>query len=234
MFQLLVGIAIVIATVFFLVLVVYLSRKRVKDLKEERKGLFEQYAENQGARFIEDDVFGLQDKIGSIAGISVAGNQLQNIVSQPEGELHIYLFDQLKIPRKSTGSQWGFFTICFVELKNSLGLDVVINEAENKRAANITRDMGGLISGMEFLTFDDNMFDDRFVVTTKQYDNAKKLLDNDMRNFLMDNAKKVPVPLSIQIKGNLIAVYSSALSAKSIETEKGLGVLADIVKGFLI
>jgi len=233
MTPLLVGIVIVITIFLFMALVVYLSRQRVKELKETRKKLFEQYAHNQSVNISEDDVFGLYEKISLLDGLSVIGNQLKNIVSVPTDQGSLYLFDQLKVPTSATGSQWGVFTVCFAESRSSLGADLIINEAENERAANIARNMGALIPGMDFLTFDDNMFDNRFVVTTKQEDNAKKLLNDDVRRFLLNNASVLPAPVSIQIKGNLFAVYTSALSSKSIHTESQLGVLVDIANVFL-
>jgi len=233
MTPLLVGIAIVITLVLFMVLVVYLSRQRVKELEVTRKKLFKQYAHNQSVNISENDVFGLQEKIAPLVNISVTGNQLKNIVCLPTDQGSLYLFDQLKIPTSTTGSQWGVFTVCFTESRSSLGADMIINEAENERATNITRDMGALIPGMDFITFDDKMFDNCFVVTAKQEDSAKKLLNDDVRKYLINSTKMLPAPLSIQIKGNLFAVYSSALSSKSIQTENQLGVLVDIAKAFI-
>lgn len=228
---LLIAISIVTAIVLFLTLVVYLIRKKVRDLKEARKKLFEQYAQNKKVQLAEDDVFGLQEKIGTMVGLGVAGNPLKNIACLPGDRGDILLFDQLKIPRSNAGSEWGVFTICFIEAARPFGADIILNEAVNETAANVTRDMGELIPGMAILTFDDQLFDGRFVVTSEQEENAKNLLNKEVREFLITSAKKVPVPLSIQIKGNYLAVYSSASSTTSLETEAGLDVLVDIANG---
>lgn len=218
-----------ILVLLLVVLSVYTVRLRARKFEENRKRLFEQFAVNQGAQFSKIDIFGLQEKTSHLAAISVAGNQLNNIVHMRTSQGSLYLFDKTN----SAGSHLGVISVCLAESQRSFGADVIINEAESEQAAKTTRDMGGIIPGMEFLTFNDKPFDNRFLVTCEHEKSVKNLLNGEMRSFLVNNASMLSDQLVIQIQDNLIAVCNSGSSSKSIETEGDLQILVEITMGFL-
>ena len=228
MIPLIVGVVVVL----LIVLTVYAIRKGTQEFEEERNKLFGQFADKHGFQYSNVDTFNLQKKISSMAGFGIAEIPLKNIVFIPTDREDIYLFDQMKITGRSASSQRGVFTVCLIVSKKKYGADFTINEAVSALNASITRDMGSIVPGTGIIELEDKVFDDRFIVNGQHPDSIKELLDEDIKKFLFDAANRFSLQLSLQIKGNMLAVHNSASSKRNVEKVTDLEVLVDIAKGF--
>jgi hypothetical protein len=144
----------------------------------------------------------------------------------------MYLFDQMKITGKSGASQRSVFTVCLIVSKRKYGADCIINEAVSALNASITRDMGSIVPGTGIIELGDKVFDDRFIVNGQHPESIKELFDEDMKKFLFDAANRFSVQLSLQIRGNMLAVHNSASSKRNVDKVTDLEVLVDTAKGF--
>ena len=221
-----------VVAAFLVVLTVYGIRKGAQEFEKERNELFRQFADKHDVQYANVDTFNLQNKIACMAGFGIAKNPLKNIVFIPTNQGDIYLFDQMKITGKSSSSQRDVFTVCLIVSKRKYGADFTINEAVNALNASITRDMGSIVPGTGIIELEDKDFDDRFIVNGQHPESIKELLDEDMKKFLFDSANRFSVQLSMQIKGNMLAVHNSASSKRNVEKVTDLEALLDIAKGF--
>jgi hypothetical protein len=213
-------------------LTVYGIRKGAQEFEKERNELFREFADKHGLQYSNVDTFNLQNKIASMAGFGIAKNPLKNIVFIPTDQGDMYLFNQMKITGKSGSSQRSVFTVCLIVSKRKYGVDYIINEAVSALNASITRDMGSIVPGTGIIELGDKVFDDRFIVNGQYPESIKELLDEDMKKFLFDAANRFSVQLSLQIKGNMLAVYNSASSKRNVYKVTDLEALVDIAKGF--
>lgn len=221
-----------VVVALLVVLAVYGIRKGAQQFEKERSELFRQFADKHGFQYSNVDTFNLQEKIASMAGFGIAKNPLKNIVFIPTDQGDIYLFDQMKIIGKSGASQRSVFTVCLIVSKRKYGADFTINEAVNALNASITRDLGSIVPGTGIIELGDKVFDDRFIVNGQHPDSIKELLDEDMKKFLFDAAKRISVHFSLQIRGNMLAVHNSASSKRNVDKVTDLEALVDIAKGF--
>lgn len=221
-----------VVVALLVVLTVYGIRKGAQEFEKERNELFEQFADKHGFQYSNVDTFNLQNKIASMVGFGIAKNPLKNIVFIPTDQGDIYLFDQMRITGKSASSQRSVFTVCLIVSKRKYGVEFTINEAVNALNASITRDMGSIVPGTGIIELGDKVFDDRFILNGQHPDSIKELLDEDMRKFLFDSANRFSVQLSMQIRGDMLAVHNSASSKRNVKTVTDLEALVDIAKGF--
>ncbi len=214
------------------VLTVYGIRKGTQEFEKERSELFRLFADKHGFQYSNVDTFNLQKKIASMVGFGIAPIPLKNIVFMPTDQGDIYLFDQMKITGKSASSQRSAFTVCLIESKRKYGVDFIINEAVSALNASITRDMGSIVPGTGIIELGDKVFDDRFILCGQHPESIKELLDEDMKKFLFDSANRFSLQLSLQIRGNMLAVHNSASSKRNVKSVTDLEALVDIAKGF--
>lgn len=221
-----------VLVVLLIVLTVYAIRKGAQEFEKERNELFRQFADKHGFQYSNVDTCNLQKKIASMAGFGIAEIPLKNIVCIPTDQKEIYLFDQMKITGRNTSSQRGVFTVCLIVARRKYGADFTINEAVNALNASITRDMGSIVPGSGIIELEDKVFDDRFIVYGQHPDNIKELFDEETKKFVCDSANRLSVQLSLQIKGNMLAVYNAPSSKRNVEKVTDLEVLVDVAKGF--
>lgn len=226
MVPLIAGIVIAGVIALFIYFLVVGSKKH----EAERRDVFQAFARKHGFAFSEEDIYGLKGKIKGLGAIGFAENKLLNIAFSKEDNTRFYLFDQVKVVTRG-GSKGGFFTICLVEGDQDFGAYIILNEAENKLAAKLARKLGGARAGMTLVELGDPVFDNTYVVFTDNSAAAKKLLESAVRSYLLQYSRKLPMPVVVQIKDNMVAAHNTGLSSRTIRETEHLQVLCELTKG---
>lgn len=211
---------------FFVYALVTGSKKH----EETRRNFFRDFAEKRGMRFSETDTFNLKERIRDLGAIGFARNEINNIAFAKEGYDEVYLFDQVKVTTTG-GSRGGYFTVCLIVARSSFGAECVLHEVEGKLAARLSRSLGGARSGMEAMEFGEPEFDNRYVVFSSNTEAVRRALGQSVRQHLLRYAKRLPMPVVIQIRDNRLAVHNSGQSSKTINTFDQLQTLLDLAKG---
>lgn len=216
--------------ILFIGLFVYAIVRGGKKHEAERRNFFKAFAERKGFQFRETDQYRLKEKVADLGAIGFAKNEIKNIVFSRERRAEIFLFDQVKVVTTG-GSRGGYFTVCLLVAEGSFGIHCVVNEAESKLAASLSRRMAGARSGMSPVEFEDDDFDSRYIVFSERPDVAKQMFGPEIRGHLIGYAKKLPMPIVVQIKDNRLAVHNTGLSSKTVGKPNELETMFELAKG---
>jgi len=203
----------------------------VRKHKVRRRAFFEEFAKKHKLDFIEYDEYGIREKLDAFHYIGFAKKEIENIVFCKEDNAGVYLFDQLKYTLGTSGTKGGFFTICLVDREKPCGAYVVIYEVQSRLVAGLSRKLSKRMSGMSSLKFDDIEFDDRFVVFSDNPDKIWKLVGPEVRQYLLGYAGKLPMPFVLRIKDNMITVYNTESSVRTIREHGDLETILELGKG---
>ncbi len=218
------------AILIFIALFVYALITGNRRKEALRRKFFEAFAQKGGMEFREIDPFNLKERLREFGAIGYARNEIRNVVWQRIGKDEIFLFDQAKVTTTG-GSRGGYFTICLIESPTTFNLRCTIHEVDGKIAAKMSRSLSRAGDGMVPVEFGDPEFDHRYVVFSDQPETLRRLLGNEGRRYLLQYARRLPMPVVIQIRGDRIAVHNSGQSPKTVETFDQLQTLFDLAKG---
>ncbi|MEW6428279.1 MAG: hypothetical protein AB1568_09625 [Thermodesulfobacteriota bacterium] len=193
-----------------------------------RADLLRQFSEKNGFTFEEDTVVDLREKIRDLGGIGFANNRIRTAARRQDGDTTFYLFDQMRVT--TGGVKGGHYTVCLAERSTPFGVEMIINEVNNRVEAKVSRSMGSARAGLAAAELHDPAFDNQFVVFSGHAGQAAVYLPPEIRRLIAGHAARVKALLVVQVQGGQLAVHNSGLSPRTVAGVDELTALASLAR----
>ena len=217
----------------FIIVFVYALIKGTKDFDRLRAETLDEFAAINGFASGDAHPFNLREKIRNFSIIGVAENTIAHAAWKDVDGVKFYVFDQVRVTKGGSSTRGGLLTICLAEAGADLGPDTVVFTAQSRMEANLSRSMAGGRLGLSSVTFGDKDFDNGFVVFSQAPNATRRVFNDRFKIFLKTETKKISMPVTIQIRGNRIAVHNTGDRPKTMKKAEEIYSLYVLAKGVL-
>ena len=208
---------------------VVLMRKRTKTVEER---LFEWLAVDRGWRYYEEDVVGLSSRISHLADFGRARKALRSIAAGEDDQGNRVFFfnhDDIAQGSSATGYTIPSWSVCLIESREAFGLDLMIIARVVKFLEGMLKRLKPFSSDLKEIPVAEESFKG-FILMANDETICRQVIHNGMIEKFVRYVGLVPLALSVQIRGNMLAVYTDQPN-RTLHKAKDFETLHRIARG---